>query len=99
VKVDDFKDIQKLNIAEQYVIKRCEEQLVKGEVVDQAVIQAIIKEDTAAGYQSVRMMLQVIDQYIRILEQGTLIGDIAGVPPLVFNAIEEYKSIAAQKRE
>lgn len=99
VKVDDFKDAQKLNIAQQYVMKRCEEQGVKGELVDQAVIQAIVKEDTAAGYQGVRVMLQVIDQYIRILEQGALIGDIAGVLPLVFNAKAEYKSMADQKLE
>jgi hypothetical protein len=99
VKFDDFKDAQKLDIAQKYVTKRCEEQKVDGNMVDPAVIQAIVKEDTAAGYQGVRVMLQVIDQYIRVLEQGALIGDIAGVPPLVFNAKEEYKSRAIQKGE
>jgi hypothetical protein len=99
VKFDDFKDTQKLNIAQQYVAKRYEEQRVDGNKVDPAVIQAIVKEDTAAGYQGVRVMLQVIDQYIRILEQGSLIGDIAGVPPLVFHAKEEYKNRANQKSE
>jgi len=99
VKFDDFKDAQKLDIAQQYVTNRCEEQRVDGNKVDPAVIQAIVKEDTAAGYQGVRVMLQVIDQYIRILEQGALIGDIAGVPPLVFNAKEEYKNRENQKNE
>jgi ATP-dependent Lon protease len=99
VRFDHFEDDKKLDIAWQHVKQRCKEQGLDSNRVDPAVIQAIVEEDTAAGYQGVRMMLQVIDQYIRILEQGALIGDLAGVPPLVFDIKEEYKNKLNQPGE
>jgi type II secretory pathway predicted ATPase ExeA len=93
VHFDNFKDIQKLNIAHEYLTKRCEEQGINYNLVDLDIIKSIVKTDTEAGYKGVRVMLNVIEQYLRILEQGTLIGEIADVPPLVFNVKEEYNRI------
>jgi len=90
VNFDSFNDIQKLNIAQEYLIKRCREQRIDYNLVEYNIIEDIIKIDMEEGYQGVRAMLNVIDQYLRILEQGTLIGEIAGTPPLIFNVKEEY---------
>lgn len=91
VKFDDgFQEEQKLSIARAYVATQCQSQGLDAHQVDQHIIASIVKADTQAGYKGVRMMLNVIDQYLRILEQGALIGQVAGTPPCKFSVEKAY---------
>jgi hypothetical protein len=88
---DGFSEIQKLAIAQKHVTKRCQQQGLAYDQVDQNIVESIVQADTKAGYKGVRVLLKVIDQYVRTLEQGELIGEIAGLPPVKFDVQKAYE--------
>ena len=90
VKFEGFEEAQKTAIAKEHLVKRCIEQGIDCNIIDQATIADILKADTAGGYKGVRVLLKVLDQYLRILEKGALIGQIAGLPPVTFDVKEAY---------
>lgn len=96
VKLDNLTQEQKLNIAKEHIANRCKNGDIEASMVDEAIIEAIVQEDTAAGYKGVRIMLQIVDKYIRMLEQGDLIKRISGISALTFDPKEEYNSRASQ---
>jgi hypothetical protein len=88
---EGFSEIQKLAIAHGHITKRCQQQDLPYDRIDQIVIESIVKADTKAGYKGVRVLLKVVDQYVRTLEQGALIGEIAGLPPVKFDVQKAYE--------
>ncbi|MHB9148088.1 MAG: AAA family ATPase [Candidatus Amoebophilus sp.] len=90
VKFNGFTDDQKLAIAREHIKKVCLAHSILYEQVDQKVVEEIIKTDTKVGNQGVRVMLKVIDQYLRILEKGALIGEVAGLPAVTFDITKAY---------
>jgi ATP-dependent Lon protease len=88
---DGFSETQKLAIAQKHVTKRCQQQGLAYDQVDQNIVESIVQADTKAGYKGVRVLLKVIDQYVRTLEQGELIGEIAGLPPVKFDVQKAYE--------
>ena len=90
VKFNGFTDDQKLAIAQEHIKKVCLARSMVYDGVDQAIVKEIVKTDTKVGNQGVRVMLKVVDQYLRILEKGVLIGEIAGLPPVTFDINKAY---------
>lgn len=93
---EGFQETQKLSIARDYLATYCPKQGIDHNQVDQSVIESIVKADTRAGYKGVRVMLNVIDQYLRTLEKGALIGQVAGTPPVKFDVEKAYSNLATQ---
>ena len=87
---DGFQEGQKLSIAREYLMTRCQIQGWDYNQIDQGIIEGIVKADKQAGYKGVRVMLDVIDQYLRVLDQGALISQVAGIP-VAFNIEQAYK--------
>lgn len=99
VKFDEgFQEAQKLAIAREHLATRCQKRGLAYDQVDQIIIESIVQADTQAGYKGVRVMLNVIDQYLRILEQGALIGQVAGMPPVEFDVEKAYSNFSATKK-
>jgi preprotein translocase subunit Sss1/type II secretory pathway predicted ATPase ExeA len=90
IKFNGFTDGQKLAIAREHIKKICLARSISYEQIDQMVVEEIIKTDTKVGNQGVRVMLKVVDQYLRILEKGALIGEVAGLPPITFDISKAY---------
>lgn len=95
--LDNLTQEQKLNIAKEHITKRCEDGYIEASLIDQTIIEAIVAEDTAAGHKGVRTMLQVIDKYLRMLDQGDLIKRISNIAELSFDPKKEYSSIAPKQ--
>jgi preprotein translocase subunit Sss1 len=90
IKFDRFEDKQKLAIAKDHIKKICVARSIDYVNIDETIIENIVKTDTEVGNKGVRVMLKVIDQYIRILEKGNLIGQVAGVPVITFDIKKAY---------
>ncbi len=97
VTLDHLTQEQKLNIAKEHIAQICKIGDLETSMIDQTTIEEIVKEDTAAGYKGVRIMLQVIDKYIRMLEQGDLIKRISSITELTFDPKKEYASRAPKQ--
>ena len=92
VTLDNLTNQQKLNIANEHIAQRCAKEGIDLSMIDPTMIAAIIQEDTAADYKGVRVMLQVVDEYIRMLEHSDLIKSIANISELTFDPKKEYRS-------
>jgi len=92
VTLDNLTNQQKLNIANEHIAQRCANEGIDLSMIDPTMIAAIIQEDTAADYKGVRVMLQVVDEYIRMLEHSDLIKSIANISELTFDPKKEYRS-------
>jgi len=86
IKFTGFQEEQKLAIAQEHIKQMCLNKGIDVTKIDQQVIKDIVKIDQEQGNQGVRSLIKVIDQYLRILEQSNLIGQIAGVSEVTFNA-------------
>ena len=92
IKIDQLTHEQKLNIAKDHIAKIRKDAGVKVSDIDSNIIQKIVQEDIAAGYKGVRIMLQVIEKYIRMLEKSDLIKDISSISELYFDPKVEYSN-------
>jgi preprotein translocase subunit Sss1 len=99
IRFSGFKDEQKLAIAKDYIKKVCISRSIPYADIDEAIIQEIVKTDTQAGNQGVRIMLKVVDQYLRILQKGMLIGQVAGLPPVTFDIKKAYETEQGENLE
>eukprot|EP01132_Coremiostelium_polycephalum_P000145 gene145-195_t len=86
-----FSDEQKLAILQEHINKLC---VLYPEIpydkIDQKIVEEIVAMDTKMGNEGVRILLKVVEQYVRMLHQGELIGKIAGVPSVVFDVHKAY---------
>jgi hypothetical protein len=91
IKFKGFESSQKYILAQKYTQKVCAERDIDYATIDQQVIEAIVEKDNQKGNKGIRVMLKVIDQYLRMLQRGALIGKIASMPTLHFDVQKAYE--------
>jgi hypothetical protein len=91
IKFKGFESNQKSILAQKYIQKICADRGMDYATIDQQVIDAIVEKDNQKGNKGIRVMLKIIDQYLRMLQRGALIGKIASMPTLHFDVQKAYE--------
>ncbi|AXI24194.1 hypothetical protein CE557_370 [Cardinium endosymbiont of Sogatella furcifera] len=87
---EGFTPARKCAIATTYVDELLTKKGIDRSQFDQNVIDAIVAEDSRIGLKGVRVLLNVIDQYIDLLKYQKLIHEISGIQTTTFDVKQAY---------
>ena len=94
VKFRGFEDEQKRILAQAHIDKMVAIYGLDYTKVDQQIIEDIIKKDSQAGNKGIRVMLKIINQYLRRIQREVMISKMAGVSTLTFDLDKTYEITA-----
>lgn len=94
---EGFTAAKKKAIVTAYIDNLSAKQQIDQANIDQKVIDAIIAEDHRIGFKGVRILLSIIDQYMRTLKYQKLIDEIAGTETTTFDIEKAYRPYLDKK--